>query len=329
MSTKKQPVTRPAKAAGAGTAKGQSGSKTNSAAAAGRTQANAAGKGQTAAQKRLAAQRAMAAASGKRSARRRRQLLTVWLPIAVVVAVVVAFGIVKLANSNKSNPTTTASSDVVAAVTNVPTSALNAVGAGTASSPPTGLSGAPLTAGGKPRILYVGAEWCPFCAAERWPLAIALSRFGTLTGLGQTASTPNDVYPNTPTLSFHGAKYTSPYIAFSGNEIENGNKQQLDKLDAADQALFANIGHSSFPFIDIGGKWLVSNAQPNPGNLSGKSHADIAKALSDPNSKIGKEILGAANVLTAAICNTTGEKPANVCSSAGVVAGAKKLSPGT
>ncbi len=36
---------------------------------------------------------------------------------------------------------------------------------------------------GKPEVLFVGAEFCPFCAAERWPLIVALSRFGRFTAL--------------------------------------------------------------------------------------------------------------------------------------------------
>ena len=35
----------------------------------------------------------------------------------------------------------------------------------------------------KPELLYIGAEYCPYCAASRWPLIIALSRFGTFKGL--------------------------------------------------------------------------------------------------------------------------------------------------
>jgi hypothetical protein len=59
-------------------------------------------------------------------------------------------------------------------------------------------------------VLYAGAEYCPFCAAERWALATALSRFGTFTNLGTTASAGGQEYaPNTATLSFHGATYTS------------------------------------------------------------------------------------------------------------------------
>ena len=39
------------------------------------------------------------------------------------------------------------------------------------SGPPARLTGAALTGtGGKPQVLYIGAEYCPYCAITRWPL---------------------------------------------------------------------------------------------------------------------------------------------------------------
>ena len=62
----------------------------------------------------------------------------------------------------------------------VPASVLAQVGIG-ASSPQAlkPVTGPALTSGGKPEMLYIGAEWCPYCAAERWAMAVALRRFGT------------------------------------------------------------------------------------------------------------------------------------------------------
>src|SRR6202043_382420 len=62
----------------------------------------------------------------------------------------------------------------------------------------TGKNTALLTASdGKPEILYVGAEYCPYCAAQRWAVVTALSHFGTFSGLGTTTSSASDVDPNT------------------------------------------------------------------------------------------------------------------------------------
>jgi hypothetical protein len=42
--------------------------------------------------------------------------------------------------------------------------------------------------------------------------------------------------------------------------------------------------------------------------------------MRDPSSPVGKDIDGAANIITAAICKVTHGQPRNVCTSAGVTA---------
>jgi hypothetical protein len=187
-------------------------------------------------------------------------------------------------------------------------------------------------------VLYVGAEYCPYCAAERWAMVVALSRFGTFSGLGQTASAANDVFPSTPTLSFHGSSFRSSTVAFSGvetqsNEVVNGQYAPLDKLSAADEQLFSTYDSppyvddaGSIPFVDIGGKYLISGSTFSPQVLKGKTHQQVAAALSDPSSDIAQAVDGAANLITAAVCATTANTPAPVCASAGVQAAAKRLS---
>jgi hypothetical protein len=194
-----------------------------------------------------------------------------------------------------------------------------------------------LTQGGLPRVLYVGAEYCPYCATERWAVVAALSRFGTFSNLGQTTSSASDVYPSTATLSFHGSTFASSTIAFTGveeqsNQVVNGQYAPLDTLDAADQALVTKYDAAPYttsagaiPFIDIGNKYIIVGASYNPQVLQGKTAAQIAAALSDPTSDIAKGAIGTANVITAAICTTMKNPPAAVCTSAGVQAGAKAL----
>ena len=80
------------------------------------------------------------------------------------------------------------------------------------------VNGTPLTSGGKPEVLYMGAEYCPFCAAQRWAMVNALSRFGTFTGLTTTHSSSTDADPNTPTWTFYKSTYKSNYINFTSVE---------------------------------------------------------------------------------------------------------------
>ena len=155
---------------------------------------------------------------------------------------------------------------VVHAVTTVPASTFNTVGYQHGVTAPAKIAGTPIRQGGKPLVVYVGAEYCPYCAAERWAVVAALSRFGTFHDLGQTHSSSIDVYPNTATFSFHGASYSSPYVAFQGRETQsnvpqNGGYAPLDTLTPEQEALIgkydappyvsaANAG--SIPFIDFG-----------------------------------------------------------------------------
>ncbi len=155
--------------------------------------------------------------------------------------------------------------------------------------------------------------------------------------MGQTTSSASDEFPSTATFSFHGASFTGNVVAFSGYELEsnqvvNGKYATLETLSAADQALFNKYDGppyfstaGSIPFIDIGGKYLISGASYSPQVLAGKTQTEIAAALSTPTSAIAQAVLGAANVITAAICKITSNSPSAVCTSAGVTAASAKL----
>ncbi len=268
------------------------------------------------ARERSAAMRAAAA-----KAERRRRLLVVAgaaVAVLVVVAVIVVVGVTGH-GKKASKPTTAAPASVVSAVTSVPAGTLSAVGKGSVVSPPKPVKAPALTAGGKPSVLYVGAEYCPYCAAERWAMVQALSRFGTFRDLGATHSAARDVFPNTPTFSFHGASYTSDYLAFTGKEIESNQVQgsgyaPLDTLTGSENAIFTKYSQGGgFPFVDLGGRYLVTGVQYDPTLLQGLSMTQIADALADPASPVAKAVDGTANTLTAALCNLTGGKPASTC----------------
>jgi hypothetical protein len=58
------------------------------------------------------------------------------------------------------------------------------------------------------------------------------------------------------------------------------------------------------------------------------SHRQIAAALADPTSPVAQAVDGSANVLTAALCEVSGQQPAAVCTAPGVAAAAKTLAKG-
>jgi Domain of unknown function (DUF929) len=287
---------------------------------------------------KIAAQRA-----AERRAEKRKRILLAAGSIVVVLAVVLTFVIIKLNSKPSSSsssaqglsngPTGSALAAVVGKVTSVPASALEAVGdgGGAVTGKPTTISGTPLTANGKPEMFYMGAEYCPYCAAERWAMIVALSRFGTFTGLatvhsgvanGAGQAEPD---PNTPTWTFVHATYSSPYLTFTPVEIQTnipdpstGTYTLLQKPTAAQQALVTKYDGSggAIPFIDFGNHYVISGVSYDPGVLAGLSWSTIATDLSNPNSPVAKAVDGTANYITAAICKMTGNQPASACTTA-------------
>ena len=216
---------------------------------------------------------------------------------------------------------------VVAAITSLPATELDAVGTGTANNVIKPVAGTPLTGpNGPPEVFYLGAEYCPFCAAERWPMIIALSRFGTFSGLKTTTSSSSDVDPNTPTFTFHGATYTSQYIDFVSVETTDRDRNPLETPTAAQQELVTKYDTSgSIPFVDFGNRYAFSGAMYLPDVLGGMSWQAVADALQQSDSTQAKAVLGSANFITAAICKLTADQPAPVCSSATIQAIEKTL----
>jgi hypothetical protein len=281
---------------------------------------------------RIAAQRAAV----QRAQRRNRLLIAggAIVAVVVVVVVVVVFGVNHTSGGGKvaTAPTGSALTQTINQLTSVPVSASDSVGAGAVSSPPTSITGTPLTSGGKPEILYMGAEYCPYCAAERWGIIVALSRFGTFTGLQTTHSAAADgsgnaePYPNTPTWTFAHATFTSKYLDFTPVEMftnipdkATGSYTTLQTPTAAQQALidkYDAADQGAIPFVDFGNKFLSVGASYDPGVLSGLTWAKIASDLHDPGSSVAKSVLGTANYITAAACGLTKDQPASVCTAA-------------
>jgi hypothetical protein len=302
---------------------------------------------QQAARERIAAQQAAA-----RKAEAMRRMFVVGGSVLAVLAVVVVIVIVRTTSKTPAGgkaPVASATTDaqVIYDVTHVPSSVLNEVGAGpTGSNAVTPLQAAVkkvplLKSGGKPEMLFIGAEWCPYCGAERWVMAEALSRFGTFTGLHLIHSSSSDVYSNTATLSFYQSTYTSKYLTFIPVESQNTDKAALQNPTTAQNALMntydnppylpaADAGEEPFPFIDIGNQWIDDGAQyvpsvlgsdPNPDpSHYGLTWAQIGSDLSNPNSLVTQSIIGSANHMTAAICKVTGGQPGSVCNSPAIKA---------
>jgi hypothetical protein len=264
-----------------------------------------------------------AAQAAQRAQARRRLAIAGSSVLAVLALVAVLIGVKLTQKQSSAGPEASAATAAAVSrqVTGVPASTFRAVGRGTAAKV-TPVSGPPLlTSGGKPEVLYMGGEFCPYCAAERWALAAAVSRFGHLSGLRFIHSSPDDYAPSTPTLSFTGARYTSKYLAFVPVEWLGERAAPtpfghvyLQHPTAQQKALWSRLAHGAIPFVDIGNKFVVSGSQYLPTALAGMSWAQVAAAMHDPSSPVARDIDGAANQLTAAICTLTHGQPGGVCS---------------
>jgi thiol-disulfide isomerase/thioredoxin len=262
---------------------------------------------------------------------RKRQPTSFWRgpwPIVGVLAGIVLLVIAFILISRFQNPQTTtgnvsptADPTVVAELSHVSISVTNAVGTGGASDPLTRTTtGSPLTGpDGKPEFLYVGAEWCPYCAAERWSMVVTLSRFGSLQGLHFTTSSSSDVFPNTPTLSFTGSTYTSTYLDFDPADLETRDRKPLRALTAQESQIWQTYDAAGdIPFLDIANRYTAIGQGVPASLLQGMSWQQIAGALSNPNSSVTRAIVGNANYLTAAICKISGPDAAPICSAASI-----------
>jgi hypothetical protein len=205
-------------------------------------------------------------------------------------------------------------------------SALNAAasppygsGGSTLSSEIRNLTGQALTSNGKPVVLYVGEEGCPYCAEYRWALVLALMRFGTFTNLAyMTSSLDGTDYP---TFTFHGSTYQSNYIVFAPYELTDRGSNSLDTLPTNYLSIFNtySIG-GGVPFADYGGKYYTPGAllpsgytTNNLNPLFGSENWTQVIGSINNGDALGSLIKAGANVVTATLCKLTGGLPSSVC----------------
>jgi hypothetical protein len=260
-----------------------------------------------------------------------------WVAASLVVMVPAAQA------ADRSDGSVPAPAQISQLVTSVPARTLNQVGAGDSRNPITspdfGISkrDGHFTSGGKPEVVSVDLAWCPHCAANSWALAVALSRFGTLTGLGEintgthfckVAEDPCNLnplfcFPYTHGLSFLGAVYRSPYISFASIALQDVNGRNLEKPTRREERSLTTVHlRGVSPALDVAGAWGFNGSGYDPGTLAHKTWSQIAGSLANPHNRIARQVDGLANLFTAAICTATRGRPGNVCTSRGVKAAA-------
>lgn len=199
-------------------------------------------------------------------------------------------------------------------------------------SPLQAIKGQSIQSKQKVEVIYLGADYCPYCAAIRWPLVMALQRFGSFKNLKYMRSSSDDVHANTPTFSFHGAHYLSQYIVFHGVEIKDRKGHRLTEPTSKEDKLVHQFDRQPYtnhpgaiPFLDIGGHYIEIGAPYNPQMLHGKSWQTIVQKLNNPDTHLSQRLIEVTNQLTAAICTQDGNKPKRICQESGVKKAAQAL----
>ena len=172
---------------------------------------------------------------------------------------------------------------------------------------------------GKVRVLFIGAEFCPFCAAQRWPLVESLKEFGQFGELrGTTSAEIKDMPSNLATYHLVGLDYKSNYVRFDHKEIQDRNFNELEKLSDEEASVFNKYNSKGdIPFLMIAGKkgvYVQISSGYSPGTLSGLSFSDIKSDLeNNKDTQVSRSINQETNLITALICYNNDNKPASVC----------------
>jgi len=165
---------------------------------------------------------------------------------------------------------------------------------------------------GKSLVFFMGAGFCPFCAAERWAIVNALANFGNWEGLAETVSAGQDEkYLNIPTVSFAQAKYTSDYVEFIGRETADRYFEPLQELGEKDYEILDMFNPDQIiPFLLIDGQFMQVGAGYSPQILEGMDHIKVRTELENPKSAVGKTMRAEIDNIVALVCKSTGSKTA-------------------
>jgi hypothetical protein len=178
--------------------------------------------------------------------------------------------------------------------------------------------------------LFVGGQFCPFCASMRWPFVKALSRFGTFSGLGEMHSRVGvDGFNfSIPTYDFVHMTYSSPYVTLRTVEIADVNGNPLQALDDDETDLVNHLDPGgAIPFVFVGGTY-VAQLPYSPLLLQGRSYSQIVAEVNSENpGPLGQAVNAEADALTAAVCTTDGAQPASVCGQPAIQALIHRLAP--
>jgi hypothetical protein len=253
----------------------------------------------------------------------------------IVLAIILVGALIVIRNHDNQANGTSDIETLTPAPASLITSVASSVGVtspGSPITPPTATGNtalwqSPATgAGARPVVFFYGAEFAPYAAAERWPVVVALSRFGTFSALGLMQSASSVGFSDTPTFTFWQVGYSSVWVDLQeveryGSLNPTGGSFMPLQTPSARQAASVAVYDSStmtFPLLDIANHYVQAGSSFTPSVLGGLSQSQVAADLLIPASPVAQAILASANEITAAICTVTGQRPTAVCNAHGV-----------
>ncbi len=284
-----------------------------------------------------------------------RQIPRRYLALGLIIVAIILLGALIIVRDN-STPTSSstvetfnaAPSSLISTLASVPSSVYDQIGVDSPDVPVT-----PLHASGstqlwlatvnfgppEPVVFFYGAEYAPYAAAQRWPLILALSRFGTFKQLGLMQSSPTSAFADLSTFTFWEVYYQSKYVIlesverYSSLNPTGARYLSLQVPDARQSAAVNEYASSpsEFPLVDVSNRWVLSGASFTPSVIGGLSQNQIAGDLTSPTAPLTQAMVAAANEISASICSVDGQQPASVCASRGVTAAdaLMKIAPGS
>ena len=283
-----------------------------------------------------------------------RRLPRRYVAFGVIIVAIALLGTLVLVRDNYSPPSSPtvetfnpAPSSLVNTVASVPKSVYDAVGVTSPDSPVSPLQSTATAKGGsapmwraevnggppEPVVFFYGAEFAPYAAAQRWPLVLALSRFGTFSRLGLVQSSTTTAFADVSTFTFYNTYYSSKYVIlesierYSSLNPTGAKYLSLQTPDRRQRTAIASYASSAttFPLLDVANRWYLNGASITPSVLMGLSQDQIAGDLSSVASPLTQAVISAANEITASICAVDGQQPGSVCESRGVLAADQAL----
>ena len=245
-----------------------------------------------------------------------RQIPRRYIALGLIVVAICLLGALVIVRDNAPPSTTSttetfsaASSSLMSTMASVPTAVYDAIGVDSPTIPVTALpadrehpvlDGLGHGSSRKPVVFFYGAEFAPYAAAERWPLALALSRFGTFTQLGLMQSSPTTAFADLSTFTFWQARYASKYLVlqhverYSALNPTGAGYLKLEKPVGRQAAAVSKYSSSptNFALLDVGNRWKLNGSSYAPSVLTGMTQDEVAAVLTSPMSPLAQALIG-------------------------------------